>query len=108
MYSHPCSPKTFTQHQLFAILALKEHQRCEESAKKKGPEKQAKNNQAKTNKKSTFPKLSLLCDCLSHLTLSFHADRGPWPDYEYFEPLLDDACRIATILRLLCDAGYDS
>jgi hypothetical protein len=29
MYSHPCSPKTFTQHQIFAILALKEHQRCD-------------------------------------------------------------------------------
>src|SRR5438093_4494819 len=28
-YSHPCSPKTFTQHQIFAILALKEHQRCD-------------------------------------------------------------------------------
>ena len=28
-YSHPCSPQTFTQHQIFAILALKEHQRCD-------------------------------------------------------------------------------
>ena len=28
-YSHPCSPKTFTQHQLFAMLALKEFMRCD-------------------------------------------------------------------------------
>jgi hypothetical protein len=69
---------------------------------------QAKKRAGKTHKKSSFPKLSILCDCLSHLTLSFHADRGPWPDYEYFVPLLDDACRITRILRLLCDAGYDS
>jgi len=78
--------------------------RCEESAKKKKrPKKQVQNN-----KKSSFPKLSVLCDCLSHLTLSFEADRGPWPDYEYFAPLLDHASQIACISRLLCDAGYDS
>jgi hypothetical protein len=77
--------------------------RCAESEKKKKkPEKPAK------NKKSTFPKLSVLCDCLSHITLSFHADRGPWPDHEYFKPLLDHACEIACIGRVLCDAGYDS
>ena len=28
-YSCPCSPKKFTQHQIFAILTLKEHQRCD-------------------------------------------------------------------------------
>ena len=28
-YSHLCSPKTFTQHQLFAMLALKEFMRCD-------------------------------------------------------------------------------
>lgn len=73
--------------------------RREESQK---PKKQAK------NKKSTFPKLSVLCDCRSHLALSMHADRGPWPDYEYFIPLLDHAWEITGIGRLLCDAGYDS
>lgn len=83
--------------------------RREESEKKKKPKKQGESNpRAKNNKKSTFPKLSVLCDCLSHLTLSFHADRGPWPDYEYFKPLLDHASEIACIGRLLCDAGYDS
>ena len=63
---------------------------------------------AKKNKKSSFPKLSVLCDCKSHLALSFYADRGPFPDYQYFKPLLDDACKIARIPRVLCDAGYDS
>ena len=28
-YSHLCSPKKFTQHQLFAMLALKEFMRCD-------------------------------------------------------------------------------
>jgi len=28
-YSHQFSPRTFTQHQLFAILALKEFMRCD-------------------------------------------------------------------------------
>ena len=74
--------------------------RCQESEKEK--------KKREKNKKSTFPKLSVLCDCLSHITLSFHADRGPWPDYEYFKPLLDHASEIACIGRLLCDAGYDS
>lgn len=77
--------------------------RQEETEKKrKKPKKPAK------NKKSTYPKLSILCECLSHITLSFHADRGPWPDCEYFKPLLNDASEIVCIGRLLCDAGYDS
>jgi hypothetical protein len=81
--------------------------RCEESVKKKKkPDKSS--NPVKNNRKSTFPKLSVLCDCPSHITLSFHADRGPWPDYEYFKPLLAHASEITCIRRLLCDAGYDS
>ncbi len=28
-YSHPCSPRKFTQHQLFACLALKEFQKLD-------------------------------------------------------------------------------
>ena len=28
-YSHKCSPKKYTQHQLFAILAFKEFMRCD-------------------------------------------------------------------------------
>lgn len=87
--------------------------RCAETAQKKQsrktrPKTTETAEPAKKNKKSAFPKLSVLCDCQSHITLSFHADRGPWPDYQYFKPLLDDACKIARIPRLLCDAGYDS
>lgn len=28
-YSHQCSPRKFTQHQLFAVLVLKEFMRCD-------------------------------------------------------------------------------
>ena len=28
-YSHACSPRKFTQHQLFAVLVLKEFMRCD-------------------------------------------------------------------------------
>ena len=59
-------------------------------------------------KTSSFPKLALLCDCLSHLTLSLRTDRGPGPDHGYFKPLLDDAAALFTIDRLLVDAGFDS
>jgi hypothetical protein len=83
--------------------------RAETAQKKTSPKTQPKTAEpANKNKKSTFPKLSVLCDCQSHLTLSFYADRGPFPDYQYFKPLLDHACKIARIPRLLCDAGYDS
>jgi hypothetical protein len=86
--------------------------RDETAQKKKSPKTRGKAAEAaepaKKNKKSSFPKLSVLCDCKSHLALSFYADRGPFPDYQYFKPLLDDACRIARIPRVLCDAGYDS
>jgi Transposase DDE domain len=59
-------------------------------------------------KKSPFPKLGLLCDCLSHLTLSLRTGRGPGADHGYFKPLLDDAAALFTITRLLADAGFDA
>lgn len=62
----------------------------------------------KKPKKSPFPKLALLCDCSSHLTLSMQADRGPGPDYKYFRPLLDQAAQEFRIGRILADAGFDS
>ena len=49
-YSHKFSPKKFTQHQHFAVLVLKEFLRCDYRKQDK-------------HKKSTFPKLALLCDC---------------------------------------------
>ena len=62
----------------------------------------------KKHKKSPFPKLALLCDCASHLTLSLQADRGPGADHKYFKPLLDQAAADSKITRLLADAGFDS
>ena len=58
--------------------------------------------------KSPFPKLALLCDCSSHLTLSLQADRGPGPDHKDFKPLPDHAAGMFNIQRLLADAGFDS
>jgi len=62
----------------------------------------------KKAEKSPFPKLALLCDCASHLTLSLQADRGPGADHKYFKPLLDRAAQNSKITRLLADAGFDS
>jgi hypothetical protein len=58
--------------------------------------------------KSSFPKLALLCDCLSHLTLSLQTDRGPGSDHKYLKPLMDHASEMFLIRRLLADAGFDS
>lgn len=77
--------------------------RKEETAKTSA--KQAK---AAKQHKSPFPKIALLCDCLSHLTLSLRTDRGPCSDHKYFKPLLDDAAVRFTITRVLADAGFDS
>jgi len=67
----------------------------------------AKSN-VKKSQKSPFPKLAILCDCSSHLILGLRTDQGPGPDYEYFQPLLDQATRKTRITRLLADAGFDS
>ena len=64
--------------------------------------------QGKKHKKSSFPKLAVLCDCLSHLTLSALADRGPCPDHKYFKPLMDHASEMFVLQRVLADAGFDS
>lgn len=50
--------------------------RKEETAKSTG----------KKAEKSPFPKLALLCDCRTHLTLALQTDRGPGADHKYFKP----------------------
>ena len=73
--------------------------------------KEESENQGKTNekhKKSTFPKLAMLCDCLSHLILSMQTDRGPCPDHKYFKPLVDHAAQMCYLGTVLADAGFDS
>jgi hypothetical protein len=62
----------------------------------------------KPEKKSRFPKLAILCDCLTHLTLCLQTDSGPGADHKYFKPLLARAAAAFDIHRLLADAGFDS
>jgi len=76
--------------------------------RKRKEESQKLENKADKHKKSTFPKLALLCDCRSHLTLSMMTDRGPCPDHKYFKPLMDHASEMCFIARVLGDAGFDS
>lgn len=64
--------------------------------------------QGKRHKKSSFPKLALLCDCLSHLTLSWQADRGPGSDHKYFKPLMNHAAEMVFMRQVLADAGFDA
>src|SRR5207237_916344 len=59
------------------------------------------------HKKTPFPKLAILCDCISHLTLSVMTGQGPAADQPYFKPLLDHANEMFAIRQLLADAGFD-
>ena len=54
-----------------------------------------------------FPKLTLICDCKTHLILSFLTTKGPKPDNPTLEPALNKCMDVAVINRLLGDAGYD-
>lgn len=67
--------------------------------------------QAQTGKiipHSFHPKMSLLCDCSSHMTLAIDVGRGPSPDIKQFFKVLADALKNIKIETLLADAGYDS
>ena len=55
-----------------------------------------------------YPKVNLLCDCSSHMTLSLDVCRGPSPDIVKFKEVLLEALRNIKIRTLLADAGYDS
>jgi len=58
--------------------------------------------------KSTYPKLSAVCDTRSHLILGVTVNRGPKPDHCEFVSTLRDALRRQPIKTLVADAGYDS
>jgi transposase len=58
--------------------------------------------------KSRYPKLSTVCDTLSHFYLGAVADTGPMPDQVEFKEALLMACGNASIRRLLADAAYDA
>jgi Transposase DDE domain len=77
--------------------------RKEESQKQAEKRDKKRRNQ----KKTPFPKLAILCDCLSHLTLSVLTGQGPAADQPYFKPLLDHAAEMFAIRQLLADAGFD-
>lgn len=55
-----------------------------------------------------FPKANLICDCASHMVLGVATGRGPGPDDPYFQSVLRQAARRASMGTLLADAGYDS
>lgn len=57
---------------------------------------------------SRFPKLSIVCDCESHLVLSAVASRGPSVDVNQFVKTLKPAVDICHIDWILADTGYDS
>jgi hypothetical protein len=55
-----------------------------------------------------FPKLSVVCDCRTHLILSVIPTRGPSVDVNQFRRPIDRAAQQVPIRHLLADAGYDS
>ncbi len=55
-----------------------------------------------------LPKLSLAVATACHLILAARATTGAGGDQKFFEPLLLDAYRRATVKTAVADAGYDS
>jgi hypothetical protein len=55
-----------------------------------------------------LPKLSIAVSCACHLILAARATTGGGGDQPFFEPLLFDAWRRATVKVAVADAGYDS
>lgn len=54
------------------------------------------------------PKMSIICDCKTHLILSVVTGRGPFPDAPSFKNLLRKIPKSISIDKLIADAGYDS
>ena len=55
-----------------------------------------------------FAKLELAVECDTHLIVGVLVGRGPRPDVDRFEPLLDDTLSHVAPRSVLADAGYDS
>jgi len=47
-------------------------------------------------------------DTSCHFILAMRVGRGPRPDVDEFRPLVKDALRAMSLLRMVADAGYDS
>jgi len=55
-----------------------------------------------------FPKLALVCDCLSHIITGLLSSKGPSVDVIHFKDLLSQAQNNIPIDVIIADAGYDS
>jgi len=55
-----------------------------------------------------YPKLGLVCDTSRHFILAMRTGRGPRPDVDEFQPLVQSALRSMRLLCMTADAGYDS
>jgi hypothetical protein len=56
----------------------------------------------------SYPKLSVLCDCASHLILAAEPDRAPRSDISHLESALRQAHARSGLQALLADAAYDA
>ena len=70
-------------------------------------QKGLKNKLYQTTTYTRFPKLSVLCDCATHLILATKTGRGPGADSKHFKPVLNAALKRVRIDTLTADAGYD-
>ncbi|MFN3150452.1 transposase [Bremerella sp.] len=55
-----------------------------------------------------YPKLSLVSDVRTHFILAYRVGKGPRPDVDEFQGLIDQASKRVRLHRILADAGYDS
>ncbi len=55
-----------------------------------------------------FPKLGVVCDVESHFIFAYEARRGPKPDVNEFESLVEQTLARIRITTIVADAGYDS
>lgn len=54
------------------------------------------------------PKLTVSCDCATHLILGFWASKGPFPDSRSIAPVIRNQTSRIRIQTLIGDAGFDS
>ena len=71
-------------------------------------DKTSSNPHYQTTTYRRFGKLGIVIDCDRHLILSTHRSRGPRPDVDQLQPLLDNFCDHVIPDCMLLDAGYDS
>ena len=55
-----------------------------------------------------LPKLTLICNCATHMILALYPTRGPTPDVKQLLPTLHQCAPSVRIECSIADAGYDS